>query len=63
MGICKQLHDERIDGFEFIYNLCVYHDRCKLSEQEIERLRFKELVVKGIPIETMCRATMFQNSV
>lgn len=63
MGICNRIHDEKIDGFEFVYNLCIFHDKFKLSAQEIERLRFKELVVKGVPIETMRRATMLRDLV
>ena len=58
MGICKDIHDKKPDNLEFVMDLGL-HGRYEFSETELNRLKWKEMVVHGIPIEVLCRAGMF----
>lgn len=62
MGICEQLYDRPVDPMEFVVGLFKFHDKEKLKETEMNRLRFRELSVHGIPIEVLARANLFANS-
>jgi len=61
MGICEQIHDHIPDPLDFVIGVYRFHDKVKLSEDEINRLRFHEIAVHGIPIEVLARANLFQN--
>jgi hypothetical protein len=58
MGICKEIYDKRIDDLDFVMDLNK-HGRYEFSETELNRLKWKEMVVHGIPLEVLCRAGMF----
>ena len=62
MGLCEQIYDHEVNGIDFVVDLYHIHGRYKLSEQELNRLRFREMAVHGIPIEVLARGNLFQNS-
>ena len=61
MGICEQIHDQKIDPVEFAIELILIHGKKKISEKELDRLRIMEPTVRGIPIEILARGNLFQN--
>ena len=61
MGICKEIYDNRIDDLEFVMDLSK-HGRYIFSEREMNRLKWKECVVDGIPIGVMLRADIFNET-
>lgn len=61
MGICQELYDRKVNALDFAISTITIHDKLKLSETEMNRLRFRELNVHGIPIEVLARANLFQN--
>ena len=58
MGICKEIYDKRIDDLDFVMDLDK-HGRYRFSERELNRIKWKESAVDGIPLGIMLRAGMF----